>query len=102
MSRHIVIAAIALQSCACSVNSNSRPTQSAEERSADVVTAPELLPLLWQMFDDAGLGFRRTEQAGFVIATPGGRFVVVRWLEAGEPDTVRWYGALPDGVVATV
>jgi JAB domain-containing protein similar to deubiquitination enzymes len=70
--------------------------------AADLVTTPEMLPRLWGMFDDAGRGFRHTEQAAFVVATGGGRLALVRWPDAGEPDTVRWYGRFPAGVMAIV
>jgi hypothetical protein len=108
MRRQIVIAAIALQSLECSVNSNPRREASAslmppaETRSGELAIAPEVLPLLWQMLGDAGFGFRHTEQAGFIVRKPGGQLTLVRWPDAGEPDTSRWAGKLPDGAIAIV
>ena len=73
----------------------------AEKRSADVVTTPEILPMLWRMLDDAGHGFTHTEQAAFVVVKDG-RLALVKWADAGEPDTARWFGPLPPGVMAIV
>ena len=70
--------------------------------ASDPVTTPEMLPMLWRLLDDAGLGFRHTEEAAFVVAKGGGRFALVRWPETGESDTARWYGRFPDGVIAIV
>ena len=70
--------------------------------AADLVTTPEMLPPLWRMFEDSGRGFSHTEEAAFVVAGKDGRFALVRWPDAGEPDTVRWYGPFPDGVIAIV
>ena len=70
--------------------------------AADIVTTPEIRLMLWRMFDDSGLGFKPTEQAAFVVATGGGRLALVRWPDAGEPDTVRWYGPFPARAIAIV
>jgi hypothetical protein len=88
---------IAAMTFACLVNSPAPP----EKRVADIVTTPELIPALWRMFEDAGLGSRATEEAAFVTVR-NGRLTLVRWPEAGVRDTARWYGTLPDGVLAIV
>jgi hypothetical protein len=108
MRRQIMIAAIALHSLECSVNSSQRNdaptslTPPTETRSGEVATDPAVLPVLWQMLGDAGFGFRHSEQAAFIVRKAGGRLILVRWPEAGEPDTSYWVGPLPDGVVAIV
>jgi len=94
MRRFMLLAAF---SFACSVNSTVPP----EKRSTDLVTTPGMLPLLWQMLDAAGHGFRHTEEAAFVVVKDG-RLALVRWPKAGEADTVRWFGPLPDNVMAIV
>ncbi len=60
------------------------------------------MPVLWQMFGDAGFGLRHTEEAAFIVGNADGRLALIRWPEAGEPDTSRWTGPLPEGVVAIV
>ncbi len=108
MRCHIMIAATALLSLECSVNSNQRTNAKsslvppADARSGEVAGDPKVLPLLWQMLGDAGGGFRRTEVAAFIVRKADGQLVLVRWPEAGEPDTSRWVGRLPGGAVAIV
>ena len=82
---------------ACSVNSPLPP----EKPVADIVTTPDFMPKLWRMFEDAGLGSRRTEQAAFVVVRDG-RLAMVRWPEPGDHDSALWYGALPHGALAIV
>jgi hypothetical protein len=106
MRCYIMIAAIALQSLECSVNTNHRTgvtaslAPPADIRSGEVATDPEVIPGLWQMLGDAGFGFGRMEQAAFIVREADGRLILVRWPEAGEPGTSRWVGPLPNGVVA--
>ena len=68
---------------------------------ADLITIPQLRPLLWQMVEDAGNGFRDMEEAGFLTVHEG-QFAIVRWSPAGEAFTGRWYGRVPAGVLAIV
>jgi hypothetical protein len=106
MRRYIMIAAVALQSLECSINTYHRIdataplAQPADTRSGEVATDPEVVPGLWQMLGDAGFGFRRMEEAAFIVRKADGRLILVRWPEAGEPGTSRWFGPLPSGVVA--
>jgi hypothetical protein len=71
------------------------------EKPPDLVTIPQIRPLLWQLVSDGGLGFRHMEETGFLVVHDG-RFTVVRWPAPGEAETGRWYGALPDGAIAIV
>lgn len=100
MRPQIMIVVIALQSLECSVNSNRAPA--LEARSDEVADDPEVLPALWRMLGDAGLGFRHMEEAAFIVRKADGRLIVVRWPDSGEPDTARWDGPLPKSVVAIV
>jgi hypothetical protein len=109
MRRQVVfIAAIALQSLGCAVNSSMKRDAThprmvpAQTRSGEVATNPDVVPVLWEMFGDAGFGLRHTEEAAFIVGTETGRFILVRWPSGGEPDTARWTGRIPDGVVAIV
>jgi hypothetical protein len=102
MLRQVIIAAIALQLLECAVNSTVSSAPAKQNRSDEVAGDPEVLPLLWQMLGDAGLGFRHTEQAAFIVRKNGGRWVLIRWPDAGEPNTSRWAGPPPNGAVAIV
>jgi hypothetical protein len=70
--------------------------------AGDIATHGEVVAVLWQMFGDAGFGFKHTEEAAFVVGNGADGFVVVRWPSGGEPDSARWMGPIPDGVVAIV
>jgi hypothetical protein len=69
--------------------------------SADLITIPQLRPLLQQIVEDGGNGFRDMEEAGFVTVHEG-QFAIVRWSPAGEAFTGRWFGRLPEGALAIV
>ncbi|HEX7420875.1 MAG TPA: Mov34/MPN/PAD-1 family protein [Thermoanaerobaculia bacterium] len=105
MRRHVVvIAAIALESFGCAVESSLKkePTHPVMLPGDDVATRREVAVVLREMFGDAGFGLRHAEEAAFVVANGASGFVVLRWPSGDQSDTARWIGPMPAGVVAIV
>lgn len=105
MRRHIVvvIAGIGLLSLGCAHRRGmDREAAHSMLQPGEFATDPEVVPVLWQMFGDAGFGFRHTEEAAFIVGNGDGGFIFVRWPSGAEPDTARWTGPMPGRVVAIV
>lgn len=105
MRRHVVvIAAIALETLGCAVDSSlqKEAMHPTTLPAGEFATDPEVVPVLWQMFGDAGFGLRHTEEAAFILGNGAGGFIIVRWPASPELDSARWTGPMPGHVVAIV
>jgi hypothetical protein len=75
------------------------PPDYAGERH-DIATDPSARRMFWDLVRHARYGFSNREQVAFIIRERDGALSCVVWPSSGEPDSGRWEGPFPTGVVA--
>jgi hypothetical protein len=66
----------------------------------DIATDPSARRMFWDLVQHARHGFSNMEQVAFIIRDRNGALGCVLWPASGEPDSGRWEGPFPTGVVA--
>lgn len=56
--------------------------------------------MFWDLVQHARYGFSNMEQVAFIIRDRTGALGCILWPSSGEPDSGRWEGPFPTGVVA--
>jgi hypothetical protein len=74
--------------------------QSGVTESPEISADPSARRMFWDLVQHARYGFSNMEQVAFIVRDHNGALDCVLWPSSGEPDSGRWEGAFPEGVVA--